>query len=325
MRVIFTILIFQILQANASAQSLAGITGIRDTSYTVTAEYTKNIKKYPDIKIAQPQLRNKLKQQLNVSYCKVANRSLMLDVFSLPKKGKVERTAIIIIHGGGWRSGDKSLHHPLAQQLAQMGYTCFTPAYRLSTEALFPAAVYDVKAAVRWVRANAKKYNIDTKKVVVLGHSAGGELAAFLGATNGNSDFEGETCNLKFSSAVNAVIDIDGTLAFIHPESGEGDDSKRTSAATNWFGFSKAEKPEVWKQASPLTHVGKSTPPVLFLNSMVERMHAGRDDFTKVLLTHGTYFEKKTYEGAPHSFCLFEPWFTPMVSDIDQFIKRVFP
>jgi acetyl esterase/lipase len=325
LRITIAILIFQFLLANASAQSLAGITGIHDTSYSVSAEYAKHVKNYPDIKIAQPQSTGKLKQQLNVPYCKLSSRSLSLDVFSLPKNGKVKRTAIIIIHGGGWRSGDKSLHHPLAQQLAQIGYTCFTPAYRLSTEALFPAAVYDVKAAVRWVRANAKKYNIDTKKVVVLGHSAGGELAAFLGATNGNSDFEGETCNLKFSSTVNAVIDIDGTLAFIHPESGEGDDSKRTSAATYWFGYSKTENPEVWKQASPLTHIGKSTPPVLFLNSMVERMHAGRDDFTKVLQTHGTYVEVKTYEGAPHSFCLFEPWFTPMVSDIDQFIKRVFP
>jgi acetyl esterase/lipase len=325
LRVILTILIFNFLQADACAQSLIGITGIRDTSYTVAAEFTKNIRRYPDIKIAQPEIWGNLKQQLNVPYCRLANRNLTLDVFSLPKKGKVKRTAILIIHGGGWRSGDKSLHHPLAQQLAQMGYVCFMPEYRLSTEALFPAAVYDVKAAVRWVRANAKKFGIDSKKVVVLGHSAGGELAAFLGATNGNSDFEGETCNLKFSSAVNAVIDMDGTLSFIHPESGEGDDSKRTSTATYWFGYSKTENPEVWKQASPLTHVGKTTPPVLFLNSMVERMHAGRDDFTRVLQTQGTYFKVKTYEGAPHSFCLFEPWFTPMVSDIDQFIKIVFP
>jgi pectinesterase len=312
------------LLANARAQSLAGITGIPDTSYTVAGEYAKHVKKYPDIKIAHPQITGKLKQQLNVPYCKLSTRSLTLDVFSLPKGANVNRTAIIIIHGGGWRSGDKSLHHPLAQQLAQMGYVCFTPGYRLSTEALFPAAVYDVKAAVRWVRANAKKFNIDTGKVVVLGHSAGGELAAFLGATNGNTDFEGETCNRKFSSVVNAVIDIDGTLAFIHSESGEGDDSKRTSAATYWFGYSKEEKPEIWKYASPLTHAGKATPPVLFLNSMVERMHAGRDDFTKVLQGNGTYFEVKTYKGAPHSFCLFEPWFTPMVSDIDQFLKRTF-
>jgi pectinesterase len=324
LRVLITILVLQLLQANARTQSLAGVTGIRDTSYTVAAEYVKNVKKYPGIKIAQPQIEERLQVQLNIPYCELADRILRLDVFSMQAKRKAKRTAIIFIHGGGWRSGDKSLHHPLAQQLAQMGYVCFTPEYRLSTEALFPAAAYDVKAAVRWVRAQAVKFNIDAEKVVIAGHSAGGELAAFLGATNGNNYFEGYSCNTKSSSEVNAVIDIDGTLAFIHPESGEGDDSKRPSAATYWFGYSKTENPALWMQASPLTHVGKSTPPVLFLNSMVERMHAGRDDFTNVLQSHGTFFEVKTYEGAPHSFCLFEPWFTPMVKDIDLFLKRIF-
>jgi pectinesterase len=204
-----------------------------------------------------------------------------------------------------------------------MGYVCFTPEYRLSTEALYPAGVSDIKSVIRWVRKNAVKYNIDTGKIVVAGHSAGGELAAMMGATNNIAGFEGDGCNKNTSSRVNAVIDIDGLLAFIHPESGEGDDSKRTSAATNWFGYSKSENPELWKQGSPLTHAGPHVPPTLFINSNVARMHAGRDDYIKILNEFNIYSEIKSFD-APHSFCLFDPWFDLTIKYIDGFLKKVF-
>jgi pectinesterase len=116
---------------------------------------------------------------------------------------------------------------------------------------------------------------------------------------------------------------MDGLLAFIHKESGEGDDSKRISAATNWFGYSKAENPELWKQGSPLTHIGSHAAPILFLNSNVARMHAGRDDFIKILDEHNIYSEVKEFD-APHSFVLFEPWFTPVLQATDSFLKKVF-
>jgi pectinesterase len=146
-----------------------------------------------------------------------------------------------------------------------MGYVCFTPEYRLSTEALYPAAVHDLKAAVRWIQANA-----------------------------------------------------------VHPESGEGDDSKKTSASTYWFGYSKKENHKLLEEASPLTHVGKSAPATLFINSSVERMHAGRNDFIKVLDQYRIYSEVKTFEGAPHHFPFFHPWFEPAVKYVDDFLKKVF-
>jgi pectinesterase len=198
------------------------------------------------------------------------------------------------------------MHYPLLQQLAALGYVCITPEYRLSTEALYPAAIYDIKTAVRWARMHAPEYNIDVNRIVAAGHSAGGELAAFMGATNGIEPFEGDGCNKKISSKADAVIDLDGTLAFIHPESGEGDDSKRISAATHWFGYSKTENPELWKQAAPLTHVGKHSPPTQFISSGVARMHAGREDFIKIL-KQTTSIQKSGNCGLPHSFILFNP------------------
>ena len=234
------------------------------------------------------------------------------------------RTAIIIIHGGGWRSGNRTQHYPLAQKLAELGYVCFTPEYRLSTEALFPAAIYDVKAAVKWIRKNAVKYNVDTARVVAMGFSAGGEMAAFLGTTGNMPLFEGTNGNPEMLSQINAVVDIDGTLSFVHPESGEGDESKRPSAGTYWFGYTKKQNFKLWEAASPLSYVGNKTPPTLFLNSGVDRMHAGRNDYIKVLNEYNIYSEVHTFDGAPHSFCLFDPWFQPTVNYIDDFFKKIF-
>ena len=325
MKILASILIALLLCLQGTTQSTSGITGKPDTSYTIYSAYVSTKKSHPEIKIVNVFHSKSLKEKKNIVYCKRDERKLLLDAFYPSSKTKSKRTAIMIIHGGGWRSGNRTQHYPLAQRLADLGYVCFTPEYRLSTEALYPAAVYDLKAALRWIRANAKKYNVDTAKIAVLGFSAGGELAAFLGTTIGNKKFEGSECNLKSSSAIQAVIDLDGTLSFVHPESGEGDDSKRTSASTYWFGYSKKENPKLWQEASPLTYIGKHTPPTLFINSSVERMHAGRTDYIKVLNENNIYSEVKTFSDAPHSFPLFDPWFEPTVKYIDQFLKRIFP
>lgn len=309
---------------NSSSQSTAGITHKADTSFTLHSAYISTLKTFPDIRLVTEIHPSSILEKRNIVYCTVGDRQLKLDAFYPKTRTVSKQKAILIIHGGGWRSGNRSIHYPLAERLAALGYVCFSPEYRLSTEALYPAAVNDIKSSLKWVRAHATEYNIDTSAIVAMGHSAGGELAAFLGATNGMPVFETKDCNPSHSSSVNAVVDIDGILAFIHPESGEGDDSKRVSAATNWFGYSKTDGPQLWKQASALTHVGPQSPPILFLNSSVDRMHAGREDYIKILDHYNIYSEVKTFEGAPHSFCLFEPWFDPMVKDIDNFLKKVF-
>ncbi len=312
------------LVITVTGQSTAGITGKADTSFSVINEYNKLIKSYPGLKMVTDILSGNVSIKKNITYCNIDDRKLLLDVFYPTIKSTKKRTAIILIHGGGWRTGNKKIHHSLAQRLSELGYVCFTPAYRLSTEALYPAAIYDLKSAIRWVREHAKEYQIDTEKIVVAGHSAGGELAAFMGVTNNNVEFEMKDGNSNASSAVNAVVDMDGILAFIHPESGEGDDSKQTSAATYWFGYSKEENPDLWKRASPLTYAAKQNPPILFLNSSVARMHAGRDDYIKIMNDFGIYTEVHEFENAPHSFCLFEPWIGPTVQYIDNFLKKVF-
>jgi acetyl esterase/lipase len=317
----FALLLFTIA---GHAQSMEGLTGVPDTSFTTLHELAKLKKNYPDIKIVEQFHSAAIKEKKDILYCKTGERKLLLDAFYPSAKQKEKRAAVMIIFGGGWRSGNRTQHYPLAQRLAALGYVCFTPDYRLSTEALYPAAVNDLKAALRWIYAHAKNYNIDTRKIAVLGFSAGGELAAFLGTTSGDKKYSANDCNLNQPDKVGAVVDLDGTLSFVHPESGEGDDSKKTSAATYWFGYSKKDNPRLWEEASPLAHADKNTPPFLFINSSVARMHAGRDDFMRVLKENHIYADVKTFEDAPHSFPLFDPWFEPMVKYVDEFLKKVF-
>lgn len=324
MKSFLLILFSAALAITTSAQSIKGITNKPDTSYSIYSALAATLKTNPEARLPVAVKGSSFITKKNIEYCNISSRKLLMDAFYPKQKSKEKRVAVILIHGGGWRTGNRSLLYPMAQRLAALGYVCFTPEYRLSTEALYPAAVYDLKAAIRWVRAHTLQFNIDESGIAVAGHSAGGELAAFLGTTNGKIEFEKNECNKNLSSHVNAIIDIDGILAFIHPESGEGDDSKRTSAATYWFGFSKTENPSLWQQASPLTHVDAATPPTLFINSEVARMHAGREDFISILSQYNIYSEVKKVEGAPHSFCLFEPWIKPTVNYIDDFLKTVF-
>lgn len=316
---------FCLLTPVVKAQMTAGLTGKPDTSFTNYSAFKSAKKKYPQIRLVEEQPSTDVKEEKSIIYFRTGGRELRLDAFC-PAGGREAggTPAVLIIHGGGWRSGNRSQHIPLAQRLAAKGLACFTVEYRLSTEALYPAAVYDLKEAVRWIRKNSRKYHINPEKIAALGFSAGGELAAFLGATNGDKRFESPAGNRKVPASVNAVVDIDGTLSFVHSESGEGDDTKSISAATYWFGYKKAEKPELWKDASPLTHAGKTSPPFLFINSSVDRMHAGRDDFRKILQSFNVYSEVQSFPDSPHTFCLFEPWFDPTVNYISSFLDKVF-
>ena len=317
------VFLFFVTIPKSHCQSLSGITNQPDSSYNTRAAYEQTVKTHPDSKVVKEFSFANVTEKRNITYRSIGKRELKLEAFYPKEKSATPAIAILIIHGGGWRSGNRTQHYPLAQKLASRGYVCFTPEYRLSTEALFPAAIYDIKAAIRWAKQNAVFYNIDATKIVVMGFSAGGELSAFMGTTGNMPLFEGESLE-NISTTINAVIDIDGTLSFVHPDCREGDDSKRTSAATYWFGYPKKDNLKLWEAASPLSYVSGTTPPTLFLNSSVAPMHAGRQDYINVLNEHSIYSEVHEFEGAPHSFCLFDPWFEPTVSYIDGFLKKVF-
>ncbi|GAB3913707.1 alpha/beta hydrolase [Mucilaginibacter boryungensis] len=315
--------LFAFAGVQAFGQQIHSITNIPDTSFSFYSAYKSVKKSNPEAAIHQLSLGDSVNAIHNVTYCTVNGRQLQLDVFS-PKYYKGKLPAVLMIFGGGWRSGNRSMHVPMAMSLAAKGYIVATADYRLSTEALYPAAVNDLKTAIKWLRVNAKKYHIDQSKIATWGFSAGGQLAVLVGTTGGSPLFPGNGVYDKYSDKVQAIVDVDGTLAFIHPESGEGDDSKKVSAATYWFGFTKNQRPDLWQQAAGLNHVDKNTPPTLFLNSGVARMHAGRDDYNHKLDSLHIYHEVHTFAGAPHPFILFDPWFTPALNYTVTFLDKVF-
>lgn len=291
----------------------------RDTTYSIRIAYEKIKKDYPFVRPIEPDLPEGVQAQMDVVYARIGSRELHLDIFYPEQKQEGGYPGLLMIHGGGWSSGAKAHQVPMAQRLAKRGYVTVAVEYRLSPEAQFPAAVYDLKAALRWMRAHAGDYGLDTTKIAALGCSAGAQLASLLGTTNGLEKFEGKHENEAHSSAVQAVLNIDGIVSFVHPEaSAEGD------AARRWLDGTRVENYENWKAASPLEYAGEQTPPFLFVNSSFPRFHAGRDDMVKLLNRFGTYSEVHTLKDSPHSFWLVHPWFEPTLNYAARFLDKVF-
>src|SRR5208337_2774380 len=160
---------------------------------------------------APPQLPPGVKVQRNIEYVENGHERNRLDLY-LPEKAEGRLPLIVWIHGGGWRAGNKE--NPPGLGLVGHGYALASINYRYSQQAVFPAQIEDCKAAIRWLRANAKKYNLDTKHIGVWGASAGGHLVALLGTTGSVKELEGTGGNLDQSSQVQCVLDWFGPTDF---------------------------------------------------------------------------------------------------------------
>lgn len=163
--------------------------------------------------IAVERARGEIVFEQGIEYSNPDEQHLQLNL-ARPKAGEGKRPAVVCIHGGGFRAGDRKRWDGLCQKLAERGYVAVTVTYRLAPKHQFPAAVNDVKAAVRWLRANAEKYQIDPDRIAALGDSAGGHLAQFLGVTGDVARFEGDGGNAGQSSRVACVVNYYGPSDF---------------------------------------------------------------------------------------------------------------
>ncbi len=299
----------------------------RDTSYTPYQTWVKIRKEFPQAEIVKPHLPDGVKAEYEVVYTTIpatpfGNRDLHLDIFRPEKTGRYP--ALLLVHGGGWRSGNRTMQEPMAQQIANQGYVTATIEYRLSPEAIYPAAVYDLKAAIRFLRSNAIKYGIDSNRMAITGSSAGGQLAALVGMTSKVKKFDGTEGDLKISTKIQAIIDMDGILDFADPnESAKDMDPSKPSAGAWWFGATFKQAPEKWVEASPIQYAGKDTPPICFINSALPRFHASRDSVITILKAHQIYTEVHTLSNTPHPFWLFHPWFEPTVGYMVAFLDKI--
>ena len=164
-------------------------------------------------------------------------------------------------------AGSKDGRSP-ALQFTSEGYAVAHVGYRLSGEAKFPAQIHDCKAAVRWLRANAEKYELDPDKFIAWGASAGGHLAALLGTTGGVKDLEGTVNDLKQSSRVQGVVDWFGPTDLLRMNETESDrrHDAPNSAESKLIGGPLLENKDKAAKASPTTYVSKDAPPFLIMH-----------------------------------------------------------
>lgn len=187
-----------------------------------------------------------------------------LDIY-LPESGTSPYPVIVAIHGGSFYRGDKRDFQivPMLRALKR-GYALVSINYRLSGEARFPSQIYDVNAAIRWVRAQAGHYALDPERIALWGDSAGGNLAALAGVSAQVAAFSDQTLgNAETSNRVSAVVDWYGpiNLLTVAAQLNKKNIPKDGSPATRLFGKSKEEAPELYQAESPENYITPECPP----------------------------------------------------------------
>lgn len=235
-----------------------------------------------------------------IEYSNPDGQHLQLNL-ARPKEAGGKRPAVVCIHGGGFRAGKRERWDKLCQQLADRGYVAATVTYRLAPKYQFPAAIHDVKAAVRWLRAHADKYHIDPERIGVVGDSAGGHLAQYLGVTGDVPSLEGDGGNADQSSRVTCVVNYYGP-SDLTKSYGKSVDAAEVLPL--WLGGDATKEHRKHIVASPLYWVTPTAAPTLLIHGTedpyVNYEQAGwiRDK----LLAAEVEVELLTLQGAGHGF-----------------------
>jgi acetyl esterase/lipase len=216
---------------------------------------------------------------LDIAYANTS-QAQKLDLY-LPEEGDGPFPVIVHIHGGGFAIGEKRDIHllPLLRGL-QRGYAVASVNYRLSGEGVFPAGLQDVKAAIRWLRANSERYQLDGERIVAWGGSSGGNLAAMVCLTANVVELE-DLC-LGYAEVpchVQAAVDWFGPTDFLKmdeqlADSGLGfaDHSEADSPESRYLGAKITEIPERVRRANPMTYIHADMPPILIQHGRLDPM-----------------------------------------------------
>ncbi|SHF71594.1 Acetyl esterase/lipase [Microbulbifer donghaiensis] len=313
----------QIRKSLSSGVALLGLLGCLQAHaapFTIDNVLQKLDGKYPGLARVDDRLPDNVVAYENLRYRQSAEEPLELDIYR--PRGTDRLPAVLIIHGGGWETGHRHMERPFAKRLAARGFVAVPVSYRLGPSGRFPAAVHDLKAAVRWLRANDAAYGIDPQRIAAVGGSAGGHLAALLGASNGIAQLEGDGENLSLSSAVQAVVDIDGAVSFTDARIIE-QERRREGAPSRFLGGAYAERRETWYAASPLYYLGAESAPTLFINSTAPTpILPGREEMQARLLALGIDAQRVTLADTPHPFWLVHPWFEETLERTALFLQK---
>jgi len=235
----------------------------------------------------------------NVEYSNVGAK-MEMDIVR-PKNLSGPAPTVLLIHGGGFRRGTRQSYLQQAIKLAERGYVAATASYRLAPRHQFPAGVEDVKAAVRFLRANASKYGIDSEHIGAWGGSAGGHLVLMLGLTGDVAEFEGTGPNREFSSKVQCVINYYGPTDFTQSYSKSVDAAE---VLPLWLGGHLDQNRKIHQKASPINWVNPNAAPTLSLHGTKDAFVAYEHSvvLTDRLINAGVEAELESFSGAGHGF-----------------------
>jgi acetyl esterase/lipase len=228
-----------------------------------------------------------------------AGRLEKADLYRPAKRAATVRSpAVVVIHGGGLTSGDKAHEREvnIAANLAQTGFVALSINYALSTggTATWPQNLYDCKTAVRWLRKNADRLQIDAEHIGVIGGSAGGHLAALVAVTRAADGLDPADPYADFSCRVQCAVDLYGPIDLL------------SYRDLPMLGKTRKEAPQLYRAASPTTYVGRNNPPILILHGTADRSVDVEQSrlFAAALDKAGARHELVLVEGAPHTFHL---------------------
>ena len=236
---------------------------------TSTCLFSQEAKKKPKQESARVEEQITVRQ--DVEYAKAGEHSLQLNVYTPKAFSAQPRPCIVWIHGGGWQKGDKSSGGArVAKWVASGEYVGVSVGYRLTDKAVWPAQIYDCKAAIRYIRANAPALGINPDRIGVWGGSAGGHLVSLLGTSGDVPELEGSLGVTGVSSRVTCVVDYCGPSNFLRLDPETPKLNTPGQSVYNLFGGPIKEKTEVAKQASPATYVSKDDPPFLIVHGTAD-------------------------------------------------------
>lgn len=280
--------------------------------YTIDREWAKHRSRYSYISPVQPNRPTSAVTHLGLRYgSEHAKKTLDL---VLPQNTEEPAPLILMIHGGGWRTGQRAHFLSTAKAFAERGYAAATVSYRTSKEALYPAGMRDLEQALSFLLKNAEPFNLDASFIGLLGGSSGAHMASLLGVR----------LNEQQPKLIDVVLNFDGIVeteseAVRYHEDRPG----KLSYLSLWLGGRTHEAPQLWKEVSPLRYASDVSPAFVFINSSHPRFHAGRDE----LITRLHQFDIPTLvheiPDTPHTFWLFSPWVEEAIDTSINFLTQL--
>ena len=242
-------------------------------------------------------------------------RDLRCNVY-WPPQGGTGRPSVLLVHGGGWVNGDRSQLHGYGILLGRIGYVCVAMEYRLAGEAKWPAQIHDVKAALRWMRANAARLGIDPDKIAISGNSAGAHLSLLAAGTANLPEFEGDGGNAGAGTQVAAGVGFYAPTQLYTP------DRPLDDVISFLFGPSYSEATA--RAASPIEYASPAFPPTLLITGNRDELVPDEASFRmyQALSKAGAPVELHVYAGAPHAFDAVPEFGRQCASIVTLFLDR---